>query len=244
MECFYKGLDERVAIVSPRYGAALQGNVTFRAHLVQPKTGETLEYAINGSTWKPMKEVARPFYRAVYETTGNSTAARDGLITLKVRSVPGGEIQSRVFVVHNHQTPSPAAADATVSFAVGTVWPSKRPPKGKVDVVLNEKVLGTLEPNRRKAYTFGVDAADLRQVNVLSFRFADPEDGMVITHPFLKTGAETIEDPRGAAIRKVREGHWPEETVRAMGFTVGNGPNEHSFATGQDVFYFVLDPNI
>jgi len=58
----------------------------------------------------------------------------------------------------------------------------------------------------------------------------------------LKVDGRTVEDPYGAAVREVREGHWPKDLVRTMGFTVGNGPNQHSFALKQDTFYFVLDP--
>ncbi|MEA1951894.1 MAG: metallophosphoesterase N-terminal domain-containing protein, partial [Planctomycetota bacterium] len=242
MDCFYKGIGQRVAIASPRYGSALKGKVTFRAHLVQPGDGQSLEYSLNGSPWKPMREVARPFYRRVYETSGDSAAAGDGLITLKVRSVPDGEERSRVFVVHNDNDPAQVDTGAVLSFAVGNVWPSKQPPKAKVDVILNGQVVGRVEGGLCKSYALAIDAKKLLRINVLTFAFADTDDGMVITHPLLKIGDKTIEDPRGAAIRKVRAAHWGEAATAAMGFTVGKGPNEHSFAVAQDKFYFVLDP--
>ena len=243
IDCFYKGIGERVAITSPRYGSALKGKATFRAHLVEPGDGEYLECSINGSAWKPMKEVSRPTYRAVYETSGDSTAIGDGLVTLKVRSVPGGEEHSSVFVVHNGNEPSPLDTGAVLSFSVGNVWPSAKPPKGPVDVIFNGRVVGRLEAGRRKSYSLPIAADALSRINVLKFAFSDGDDGMVITHPFLKVGGKTLEDPRSAAVRKVRTHHWGEPTTANMGFTVGKGgPNEHSFALAQDEFYFVLDP--
>ncbi|MBN2296748.1 MAG: calcineurin-like phosphoesterase C-terminal domain-containing protein [Pirellulales bacterium] len=244
MDCFYKGIGRRVAIISPRYGSALKGRATFRAHLVQPRDGEILEFSIDGSAWKPMKEVARPLYRRVYEASVNLAMVEDGLITLKVRSVPGGEERSRVFVVHNSNSPSglDAGTDALLSFGVGNVWPSKKPPKGKVDIILNGRIVGQIEAGICKSYTFSINPNKLSRVNVLSFGFADTDDGMVISHPMLKVDGKLLEDPRSAAIRKVRTAHWGKAATAAMGFTVGNGPNEHSFAVAQEMFYFVIDP--
>ncbi len=242
MDCFYKGLGRRVVITGPRYGSVLKGKVVFQAHLVQPGDDETLEYSIDGSSWKPMREVARTTYRRVYETSGDSATSDDGLITLKVRSVPAGEERSRVFVVHNGNEPARVDCGAVLSFAVGKVWPSKQPPQENVDVIFNGRIVGQIQAKGRKSYSFPIEAQTLARINKLTFGFADAEDGMVISHPVLKIGEKTIEDPRGAAMRKVRAAHWGEAATAAMGFTVGKGPNEHSFAVAQDTFYFVLDP--
>ncbi|MFP6649175.1 MAG: metallophosphoesterase N-terminal domain-containing protein, partial [Pirellulaceae bacterium] len=61
LESFYKGLGQRVAIVSHRIGAVLSGTVPLRAHLVQPQPGESLEYSLDATSWQPMRKIGRPF---------------------------------------------------------------------------------------------------------------------------------------------------------------------------------------
>ena len=243
LEHFYKGLGQRVAIISHRMGAPLSGQVELQAHLVQPVPGESLEYSLNNTDWMPMTEIGRPFYRTVYQASVDTASLADGLFTFRVRST-NGEVRSREFVVANNREPSPIQVEASLSFAVGsdTGWTTHKAPDGKVDVILNEIVIGTVDPNARSDYLFDIPASSLREANVLSFRFADPDDGMSLGSPVLTVQDTKLRDPRDAAIRKVRTAHWGDEAVEWGGFIAGNAapPDETPFHRKQDVFCFVL----
>jgi hypothetical protein len=243
LEHFYKGLGQRVAIVSHRVGAPLHGRVEVKAHLVQPLPDESLEYSLNGTDWMPMTEIGRPFYRTVYQASVDSTLLADGLFTFRVRST-NGEFRSREFVVANNREPSPLQADAELSFAVGsdTGWTTHMPPVGKVDVVFNDTIVGTLAPTARKEYSFTIPISQLRKANVLTFRFADPNDGMSLGSPVLTIRNTEIRDPRDVAIRKVRTAHWGEDAVDWGGFIAGHAapPDETPFHRKQNVFCFVV----
>ena len=241
LECFYKGLGERVAVVSPAYGAAVKGEVRLRAHLVQPQPGEALHYRVGRTGWKPMSEVGRPFYRALCEARWDSTSADDGLVEFEVKTVPGGEVRSRLFVVSNGKAHgSYDDEDATLAFAVGKVTTARRPPSGKVDVLLNGTPVGVLLPGRRQGYSFRVPGRILRKVNALTFRFGRPTDGMSITRPLVTFRGKAIEDPRAAAVTSVRVAHWKKGVADWSGFVVGGERYEDSFALRQQVFHFVL----
>ena len=244
LEHFYKGLGQRVAIVSHRVGAPLIGRFALKAHLVQPRPNESLEYSLNGTDWIPMTQVDRPFYRTVYQATVNSTSLPNGLLTFRVRST-SGEVRTREFVIANDQDRAPVQAEALLSFSVGSEsgWTTHKAPDRKVDVVFNETVVGTIEPDVRRNYSFMIPAACLRTANVLKFRFADPDDGMSLGSPVLTLENTLIRDPRDVALRRVRTAHWGDAAVDWGGFIVGNAapPDETPFHRRQDLFCFVLD---
>ena len=244
MEQFYKGLGQRISIVSHRLGAPMRGRVEIKAHLVQPVQEESLEYSTNGTHWLPMVEIDRPFYRTLYRATLDSTSLPDGLFTFSVRST-SGEVRSREFVVANHRDPSPFKTPASLSFTVGTDngWTTHRAPSGQVDVLFNGSAVGRLQPDLRKKYSFIIPASSLRRANVLSFRFADPSDGMSLGSPVLTVQDTVIRDPRDSAIRQVRIAHWSDTAVDWGGFIVGNAapPDETPFHRKQNLFCFVLE---
>ncbi len=244
LEQFYKGLGQRVAIVSHRVGDRLQGRVEVKAHLVQPMPDESLEYSLNDTDWLPMTEIDRPFYRTVYQAAVDSKSLADGLLTFSVRST-SGEVRTREFVVANHRDPAPFKQQATLSFAVGSDsgWTTHKAPSSKIDVLFNGTEVGTLEPDARKEYSFTIPASNLRKANVLSFRFADPDDGMSLGSPVLTVQDTAIRDPRDMAIRRVRTAHWGKAAVDWGGFIAGNAapPDETPFHRRQNVFCFVLD---
>jgi hypothetical protein len=244
LEHFYKGLGQRVAIVSHRVGAPLQGRVELKAHLVQPTADESLEYSLNGTDWMPMTEIDRPFYRALYRATVDSSSLADGLFTFSVRSA-SGEVRTRDFVVANHRDAAPFQMDASLSFAVGseTGWTTHKPPDGEVDVLLNGTVVGTLEAGARKEYSLAIPASSLLKANVVSFRFAEPGDGMSLSSPSLTVQNKVVRDPRDLAIRRVRTAHWGDAAAEWGGFIVGDAapPDETPFHHRQNLFCFVFD---
>jgi N terminal of Calcineurin-like phosphoesterase/Calcineurin-like phosphoesterase len=243
MECFYKGLGQRVSIVSHRVGAPWKGTVTVRAHVVQPEPDEMLEYSLNGGDWKAMSEIGGPFYRALYETTLDTASIPDGLVELRVRSSLAGETRSREFVAVNGATPAPAGSDASLTFAVGQASHGPQgPPTGKVNVIFNDAVVGVIEAGASRECAFSIPASSLMVANTLRFNFAKPCDGMGLTHPVLTRAGKTIEDPRDAAINQVKIGHWGADAVNWGGFIVGDGGLEEGpFRRRQDVFCFVIE---
>ena len=248
LEQFYKGLGQRVAIVSHRVGSAWQGQVKIRAHLVQPRKGECLEYSINGRDWQKMRETGRPFYRAVFAATVDSTSVPDGLLNLKVRNLNDGEIRSQVVVVANGRDAAPIRAGGTLEFTVGAPsngWTKSKGPSGKVDVLLNGKTLGSLAPGARKPYTFPVPQSCLHLANTLSFRFSIRGDGMTVTAPVLKCDKTTLRDTRDMALRQVKAAHWGDAAADWGGFIVGEAepPDESPFHRRQHVFCFVFGNN-
>jgi hypothetical protein len=244
LDHFYKGLGQRVAIVSHRVGAPLQGRVEVKAHLVQPTADESLEYSLNGTDWMPMTEIDRPFYRTLYRATLDSTSLADGLITFSVRST-SGEVRTREFVVANHRDASPFQMNGSLSFTVGseTGWTTHKPPDGKVDVLFNGTVVGTLEAGARKEYWLTIPAPILRTANLVSFRFAEPGDGMSLGSPSLTVQNRVVRDARDVSIRRVRTAHWGSAAVDWGGFIVGDAapPDETPFHRKQNVFCFVFD---
>jgi len=242
MTCFYKGLGQRVAFVSPAHGVKVKGLLTLRAHLVQPRDGEVLLFSVNGGDWKPMKEVHRPFCRTLYEATWDSAVCPDGLVEVKAKSSADGETQHRVLVVHNGTAVTKFQTDASLTFLVGRVIAAGKAPRGNVDVLVNGESVGMIHPQRKREYAFAIPACVLRTVNTLEFRFAESHDGMTITHPLLTHSGRTFEDPYAAATRAVRRGHWPEDIVNRAGFIVGEGIDEGAFALKRSAFHFVLPP--
>ena len=241
MECFYKGLGQRIAIVSHRYGAAWTGRVRLRARLVQPRPKETLRCSLNGRDWLAMREIARPFLRALYEAEVDSASLPDGLIEAKVKNPSSGDLVSRVFVVANG-TPAPSfSRDASLTFTVGSAGRVKKAPSGKVAVLLNDGMVGVLLPNVRKGYTFPVPVRVVRKVNTLRFTFDKPGDGVAISSPILEVGGRPLEDPRCEAARKVRIAHWGEKAANWGGFVVGEGLCAGPFVREQSVFCFVWE---
>ena len=240
LECFYRGLGERVAIVSPDYGSLLSGEITLQAHLVQPRDGESLELSIAGGDWRPMTGVGRPFYRALYEATSDTNDLPDGLVEMRVRSLPDGETRTRVFVVANGKPSAPAQVDATLTFSVGTVIRAALSPEAPVQVLVNGKAVGVIESGHKGECAFEVPANVVRKVNVLTFDRGATGETFAITHPFLTLGERVIEDPASAAIRRVQLNHWSEEVVSRTGFVIEDDPYETSFCMARDRFYFVL----
>lgn len=243
LDHFYKGLGQRVAIVSQRAGAPLQGEIKVQAHLVQPHRDESLEFSLDGKEWMPMREIGRPFYRALYEATVETRLLADGLLPVRVRS-SDGEVRTREFVVANHRDSAPFKVGAELTFSVGsdTGWTTHKAPTGKVDVLLNGNVVGTLAPGARRKYSFNIPAASLRRANVLTFQFAESRDGMSLNNPVLKFESTTIRDPRDTALRRVRTAHWGQDAVDWGGFIVGTAapPDETPFHRKQNRFCFVL----
>jgi hypothetical protein len=243
LEHFYKGLGQRVAIVSQRAGAPLQGEIKVQAHLVQPGLDESLEYSLDGSKWMPMREIGRPFYRALYEATVDTRLLADGLLPFRVRS-SSGEVRTREYVIANQRDSAPGNVGAELTFSVGsdTGWTTHKAPGGKVEVLLNGRLAGTLDPAARRKYSFNIPAASLQRANVLTFQFAESDDGMSLNNPVLKFQNTTIRDPRDAALRRVRTAHWGKGAVDWGGFIVGNAapPDETPFHRKQNQFCFVL----
>ena len=244
LETFYKGLGQRVAIVSHRLGAAWQGSVKLQAHIVQPQAGEKLEYSLNGKDWQPMEEIGRPFYRALFEASIDSTQLPDSLLNFRTRSTSSGEVRSRDFVIVNGQDSAPFKTDATLTFTVSPAssWASKAP-QGRVDVLFNDKLVGVLQPKTRREVSFRISAASLKTANKLTFRFEKPGDGMTLGSPALVWQKKTIRDPRDAALRQVKTAHWGSKAADWGGFIAGSAepPNETPFHRKQNIFCFVLD---
>jgi len=240
LECFYKGLGERVAIVSPGYGSLLSGQVTLQAHLVQPQDDEALEFSVAGGDWQHMTQVGRPFYRARYQATWDTDGLPDGLVEVSVRSAPGGETRTWVFVAANSKPSAPVQVGATLSFSVGNVIGFALAPPAPVQVLVNGRAVGVIEAGHKGECAFEVPADVLSKVNVLTFDRAAPDEPFTITHPSLTLGEEVTEDPTSAAVRQVQLNHWGEKVVSRAGFVIGDDPYETSFCMAQDRFYFVL----
>ena len=246
LEHFYKGLGRRVEITSHRFGAAWQGKVNVRAHLVQPVTNEKLEYTFNGKKWHPMREIGQPFYRTTYAATIDSSKLSDGRVQFRVRSTGTRETRSRTFMVANGKVgANKLKSKATLSFRVGppTSWTTPRAPSGKVDLLFNGKVLGRLEVGKRKQYSFSVPASLLRHANKLSFRFNKPGDGLSLNAIQLSFRGKVVHDLRDEAIRRVRAAHWGPAAAEWGGFIVGPAapPDETPFHRRQNIFCFVLE---
>ena len=244
LEHFYKGLGQRVAILTHRVGAACRGQLKIQAHLVQPRSGERLEISTNGKDWQKMQEVGRPFYRALFTASLDSTTLPDGLVNLSVRNPADGEVRSRVVVVANGRDAAPVQADGLLEFAIDppTSWTTQRAPAGKVEVLFNGTVVGVLQPGLRKAYSFPVSASRVRRANTLSFRFAGPGDGMILGSPTFKIGKTVLRDTRDKALRLVKAAHWGAAAVDWGGFIAGDvaPPDETPFHRRQNVFCFVF----
>ncbi|GAG92433.1 unnamed protein product, partial [marine sediment metagenome] len=148
IERFTKGLGQRVKILSPRLGKAVKGSVVIKAHVFQPKQNESLLYSLNGKDWKLMSETSRPFYRAVFEATVDSTSLADGIVNLQIKSSLTGEIRAHDIVAANNIAPIALQNDAVLSFIVGKVRQIKnKAPVDKVEVIFNDKVIGAITPN-------------------------------------------------------------------------------------------------
>jgi len=244
MEHFYKGLGQRVAIISHRVAAVWKGWINVEAHLVQPQPGEQLEFSTNGKVWRKMRTVRRPFYRTVYSARVDSASLPDGLGNFSVRNASDGEIRSRLVVVANGREAAPVRNDGLLEFEVGrsTDWTTPRAPADKVDVLFNRMVVGVLEPATCKSYSFSIPASCLLRANILSFQFSRPGDGMTLSGLVFKCGKTIFRDPRDEAIRRVRTAHWGEVAIDWGGFIVGNAapPDETPFHRRQNVFCFVF----
>jgi hypothetical protein len=245
LKSFYKGLGQRIAIVSHRIGAPLSGTIQFQAHLVQPRDGESLEYSLDGTDWQTMKEIGQPFYRTLYQATIDTKGLADGIREIKVRSTSPEEIRSRSFVVANDRSDQRYSADAVLSFTVAnpTDWTTARAPTGKAEVLINGTVVGELEQGKQKSYAFPVASKLLRRVNLLSFRFAQLDDGITLTSPSLTHQDLTYRDPRDEAIRQIKAAHWGEAAVDWGGYIAGNAqpPDETPFDRRQNIFCFILN---
>ncbi len=240
LECFYKGLGERVTMVSPEYGSPLSGQAALQAHLVEPQPGETLEFSVAGGQWRPMTETGRPFHRAIFAATWDTAEVADGLAEVSVRLTPGDEIRTQVFVVNNNRPSPPTDTDATLTFAVGTVIGASLAPAAPVQVLVNGTAVGSIAAGRKGDCSFSVPATVLRKVNALTFDYPAPDQPFTITHPFLTIGDRILTDPLSAAIREVQLNHWDENVVSRAGFAIGDDPYQTSFVMARGSFHFVL----
>jgi hypothetical protein len=244
LESFYKGLGQRVAIVSHRFGAPWQGVVRFQAHLVQPQKDESLEYSLDGQTWNSMSETSRPFYRSLHSTAIDSTELKDGLQEIRVRSTSTGEVCSRLMVVVNQPAPPSQAQGATLSFVVSpnNGWTPPRAPAGEVSVLFNRHPIGKIRSQLKGRVSYPIPADVLRTANTLSFQFSQSGDGMSFTSPILSHQAQAIHDPRDAAIREIKVAHWGTAAADWGGYIAGTAepPVETPFHRKQNVFCFVL----
>jgi len=245
LQSFYKGLGQRVAIVSHRIGSAWRGATTLQAHLVQPRPEESLEYSLNGQDWTKMREIGRPFYRALYQATIQTNDLPDGLRTISIRNPADGEVRSQPVVVANGSGTGKYTTDASLAFTVATPtqWTTARAPSGQAEVLINDRVIGRLDPGKHKSYTLRVPAATLRDVNLLTFRFASADDGMTLTSPALTYDKTTYRDPRDVAIREIKAAHWGPAAIDWGGYIAGNAspPDETPFDRRQNVFCLILN---
>ena len=242
MEAFYKGLGQRVAITSHRIGAPWSGSVVVAAHLVQPEDGEGLQLSLDGTTWVEMVETSRPFYRAVFSQTVDSTTLPDGLHQLHVRSTLNKETRSQDVVVVNGGTPANLQGDATLTFSTAThAHREANPPSGGVQVLFNGSKVGELIPDAAKDYSFSIPADSLEKANTVHFQFETDRDGMYMSSPTLTVTGKPVHDIRDSAVNAIKRAHWGNEAVRWGGFVVGEGELiETPFIRKQDVFCFVV----
>lgn len=254
METFYKGLGQRVGIVSPRIGAAISGAIQVEAHLVQPQENEYLEYSLDGEEWIPMKKTGAPFYRDLYAAQIDATQLEEGYLDFRVRSNLSLEERTRRLVIIHRQIQVDVEEAATLSFRLTgkNAMPAGANPKpansrlpvGKTEVLFNGKVIGALSAETQKEYSFKIEASLLRRANTLSFRFEDSEDGFTLAHPVLVYQGREIRDPRDAAIHDIKLAHWGKAGANFGGYIVGNAepPDETPFQRRQSTFCFVLNP--
>jgi len=244
MESFYKGLGQRVAVVSHRVGAPWRGKVELQAHLVQPHDGEGLEYTLDGKNWKSMSEIARPFYRSLHSVKIDTTQLKDGLRELQVRSTTTDEVRSQMVVIVNQPDAASQAEDASLSFTIApnNGWTTPRAPVGSVEVLFNKQPVGKLNPKKVGVVSLRIPAKLLRVANTLSFRFANAGDGMSFTSPILSHGGRTIHDPRDAALREIKVAHWGTAAAEWGGYIAGpvEPPVETPFHRKQNEFCFML----
>lgn len=246
MECFYKGLGQRIAFVSHRMGAALKGRQELQAHLVQPRPGEKLEYSVNGKDWQPMQLAGEPFYRKLFSATIDSTQLPEGQLTLQVRSTITDEVRKRAFVVVNGSEPLGMKSDATLTFSVGAKIPNAKTrlaPQDSVDVLWNGEVLGEIKPKVGQSYSFPIKNANLGKANRLQFRFSQADDGMSMSSPQVTVRGKSYFDPRDTAIRKVKTAHWGAGSAGWGGFLVGESEllKASPFQRKQNEFCFILE---
>jgi hypothetical protein len=244
LDAFYKGLGQRVAVASHRRGAPWRGVVELKAHIVQPRSNEFLEYSLDGVAWKPMSETGRPFLRSLQAVMIDTTALPDGLRIIRVRSSATGEMRTLQIVVANQNADVSRSGDATLSFVVApnNGWTTPRAPAGATDVLFNGEKVGALKSEPGKTVTFSIPASLLKTANVLSFKFSRRDDGMSLTSPKLTHQGRVILDPRDAAIREIKIAHWGSGAAEWGGYIAGNAepPVETPFHRKQDVFCFVL----
>lgn len=229
-----------------RTGAPLRGVVEWKAHLVQPRQNEVLEYSLDGSNWKPMSETARPFYRSLHSAMIDTTTLSDGLRSIRVRSSSTGEVVTRQIVVANQIDAGSFAGDATLSFTVApdNGWTSPRAPDHETAVLFNGEKIGALKKDPGKAVAFHIPGSLLKTVNLLSFQFSQGDDGLSLSSPNLAYAGSVILDPRDAAIREIKIAHWGAAAAEWGGYIAGNAEPtvETPFHRKQDVFCFLLEP--
>lgn len=244
LDYFYKGLGQRVAVVSHRVGAAWRGVVTLRAHLVQPQPREVLEYSLDATHWETMERADDKFLRREFAAKVDTHSLNDGQVTLLVRSTATQEVRSRVVVVANgRRRPGDAVvAELQLNIAPASEWTPPRAPAGKVEILLNDQVVGILQPGLRGPVKMSIPASALRSVNVLGFRFMEAQDGLSMGSPTLVYRGENLRDPRDVALRKVKLAHWGAAAADWGGFLVGNvePPDETPFHRRQNMFCFVI----
>jgi hypothetical protein len=150
-------------------------------------------------------------------------------------------VQTRDYVVVNHDDSSSVTSDASLSFSVGadTGWTKHKAPNNDAEVLFNGHIVGV-----RKSYAFTIPAPILKSANVLTFRFSEA-DGMSLSSPVLTTDGKIIHVVRDQKMRRVRIAHWGKAAADWGGFIVGEAapPDESPFHRKQNEFCFVIDPS-
>jgi hypothetical protein len=240
LNCFYKGLGRRVSVRAPAYGDAVTGDVVVRAFLMQRQAGEGLQISVNGSEWEDMSERGQRVYRTEFSFDLNTGSFADGTMQLRVRCGPGGEVVEQVVVADNGKGERVQSGGATIEFDIGTVIAAPYVPTAPVQVLVNDRPVGTLAAGARGRQSFTISADFLRRVSILSFAFEKPDERISITEPQLMVDGRAIRDPRAAAVHTVRANHWSADIVARAGFVLGEDVPETSFALRQSRFVFVM----
>nr|WP_044237946.1 hypothetical protein [Gimesia maris] len=102
--------------------------------------------------------------------------------------------------------------------------------------------MGQIQPQTPQTYSFPIPGSNLKAANLLEFQVSEEDDGMSLNSPLLTVQGNRVYDPRDAAIREIRTGHWGQGAADWGGFLVGTSAQleESPFQRKQNEFCFVL----